>query len=151
MNWLGVRAEKDNWGKALLEVVRMKQIKDWSIDPQVSYGSTLNPTNKSIFDTLEDMDAQECLDMCKTVGDWRPLKKPKFKKVKNVQPDSKGINLIVKCVKAPEAVEGSDGLKEVVCGDDTGIVTISLRSDAKRLRYCCLAFPNSARDPIIII
>jgi len=129
MNWLGVRAEKDNWGKALLEVVRMKQIKDWSIDPQVTYGSTLNPTNKSIFDTLEDMDAQECLDMCKTVGDWRPLKKPKFKKVKNVQPDSKGVNLIVKCVKAPEAVEASDGLKEVVCGDDTGIVTISLRSE----------------------
>merc|ERR1712194_340401 len=56
-------------------------------------------------------------------------KKPKFKKVKNVQPDSKGVNLIVKCVKAPEAVEGSDGLKEVVCGDDTGIVTISLRSE----------------------
>merc|ERR1712226_951927 len=45
-----------------------------------------------------------------------------------IQPDSKGVNLIVKCVKAPVAVEGSDDLKEVVCGDDTGLVTVSLRS-----------------------
>merc|ERR1739838_564553 len=105
-----------------------KQIKDWSLDPQVSYGSTLNPTVKSIYDTLEDMDAKECLNMCKTVGDWRPLKKPRFKKVKNVQPEQKGVNLIVKCVKAPAAVEGRDDIKEVVCGDDTGVVTISLSS-----------------------
>merc|ERR1712039_792413 len=60
----------------------------------------------------------------------RPLKKPKFKKVKNVQPEQKGVNLIVKCVKAPAAVEGRDDIKEAVCGDDTGVVTISLSSDA---------------------
>merc|ERR1711920_1220925 len=47
----------------------------------------------------------------------------------SVQPEAKGVNLIVKCVKAPVAVEGSDGLKEVVCGDETGVVTVSLRSD----------------------
>merc|ERR1712129_105510 len=46
-----------------------------------------------------------------------------------VNPDSKGVNVMLKCVKAPEAVAGSDSLKEVVCGDDTGIVIVSLRTE----------------------
>jgi len=129
MNWLGRRADKDDYGKELLKVVRPKTIKDWSLDPQVSYGDKQAPTLKSIYDSLEDMDAQDCLDKCQEIGDWRPLKKPKFKKVNTINPESKGVNLIVKCVKAPVAVEGSDDLKEVVFGDDTGVVTISLRSD----------------------
>merc|ERR1711918_97388 len=80
-------------------------------------------------DSLEDMDAQDCLDMCKKIGEWRPLKKPKFKKVKEINPGSKGFNVIVKCVKAASAVEGDDSeLKEAVCGDDTAVVTISLRT-----------------------
>jgi len=58
------------------------------------------------------------------------LKKPRFVKVKTINPESKGVNLIVKCVKEPVAVEGRDNLKEAVCGDDTGVVTISLRSDS---------------------
>merc|ERR1712224_966388 len=125
MNWLGYRAERDVWGKELLKAgVRPKQIKDWCLDPQVTYGDHKEPTVKSLWDSLEDMDAQDCLDMCKKIGQWRPLKKPKFKKVKDV-------NLILKCVKAPVAVEGSDSdLKETVCGDDTGVVTVSVRTDA---------------------
>jgi len=31
---------------------------DWCLDPVVTYGDKLNPTNKSIWDTIEDMDAQ---------------------------------------------------------------------------------------------
>eukprot|EP00929_Paragymnodinium_shiwhaense_P112205 TRINITY_DN80466_c0_g1_i1.p1 TRINITY_DN80466_c0_g1~~TRINITY_DN80466_c0_g1_i1.p1 ORF type:complete len:436 (+),score=73.24 TRINITY_DN80466_c0_g1_i1:58-1365(+) len=59
-----------------------------------------------------------------------PLRKPTFTKVKNINPASKGANLIVKCIKAPVAVkEGNDTLKEAVLGDDTGVVTVSLRSD----------------------
>jgi len=130
MNWLGAKPDKDPFGAALLESVRMKDVKDWSLDPQVSYGSTLNPTVKSIWDTLEDMDANDCLKKCTEVSEWRPLKKPKFKKVKNLQPELKGVNLIVKCVKAPTAVEGRDDIKEAVVGDDTGVVTVSLSSDA---------------------
>merc|ERR1712008_182177 len=45
-------------------------------------------------------------------------------------PGKKGINVMVKCVKAPKAVAGSDSLKETVCGDDTGTVTISLRAES---------------------
>merc|ERR1712050_92887 len=57
------------------------------------------------------------------------------KKVSSIMPEAKGINLIVKCTKAPVSVEGSDGLKEAVCGDDTGVVTISLR-DEKHAAVC---------------
>eukprot|EP00928_Gymnodinium_smaydae_P079648 TRINITY_DN6351_c0_g1_i1.p1 TRINITY_DN6351_c0_g1~~TRINITY_DN6351_c0_g1_i1.p1 ORF type:complete len:429 (+),score=149.55 TRINITY_DN6351_c0_g1_i1:96-1382(+) len=127
MNWLGYKAERDTWGKFLLEKVKMKTVKEWTLDPQVTYGSTLNPTTKSIWDTLEDMDAQECLDKCAEVAAWRPLKKPKFGKVKKIVPDAKGVNLYVKCTKAPTAVEGSTDISEVTVGDDTGLVILSLR------------------------
>merc|ERR1712151_258633 len=57
-----------------------------------------------------------------------PLRKPKFGKVGKIKPEQKGLNLFLKCVKSAEAVEGSD-IKETVCGDDTGCVVLSLRSD----------------------
>eukprot|EP00928_Gymnodinium_smaydae_P079651 TRINITY_DN6351_c0_g2_i1.p1 TRINITY_DN6351_c0_g2~~TRINITY_DN6351_c0_g2_i1.p1 ORF type:complete len:430 (+),score=131.59 TRINITY_DN6351_c0_g2_i1:100-1389(+) len=135
MNWLGYKAERDTWGKVLLENVRLKTVKEWCLDPQVTYGSTVNPTTKSIWDTLEDMDAQECLDKCAEVAAWRAPRKPKFGKVKKIVPDGKGLNLYVKCVKAPVDVEGSTDIKEVLCGDDTGVVVVSLR-DAASLAEC---------------
>merc|ERR1712194_905282 len=48
---------------------------------------------------------------------------PKFIKVKDIDPDSKGVNVMLKCTRASEPVEGSDTLKEAVCGDETGCVT----------------------------
>lgn len=130
MNWLGLKADRDNWGKALLNAgVRLKTIKDWSLDPAVTYGEKLNPTTKSIWDTLEDLDAQECIDKCVDIDAWRPLKKPKFGKVSKISPEQKGLNFYVKCIKDAEAVESGD-IKEALCGDDTGCVVVSLRSDA---------------------
>jgi len=76
------------------------------------------------------MDAQTCIDKCAELAAWVPLKKPKFTKVSKTQPEQKGVNLFVKCVKAPEAVEGSDDIKEALVGDETGTVLVSLRSDA---------------------
>mmetsp|Transcript_27457 Transcript_27457/g.78888 ORF Transcript_27457/g.78888 Transcript_27457/m.78888 type:complete len:400 (-) Transcript_27457:136-1335(-) len=61
----------------------------------------------------------------------KPLAKPKFGKVKDMDPDSRGVNLKVKCVKDPEKVPASDSLMEAVCGDDTGIVIVSLRGEAQ--------------------
>jgi len=58
-----------------------------------------------------------------------PKAKPSFMKIADVTPDGKGVNVFLKCVKAPEAVDGPGGLKEVVCGDETGIVTVSFRGD----------------------
>jgi len=129
MNWLGYKADRDAWGKALLAAgVRPKSIKEWSLDPAVSYGSTLNPTVKSIWDTVEDLDAQACIDKCAEIDAWRPLRKAKFGKVGKIKPEQKGLNFYMKVVKGPEAVEGTDA-KEVLAGDESGTVILSIRSD----------------------
>merc|ERR1712039_61907 len=108
--------------------VRPKTIKDWTLDPVVQYGDKMNPTSKSIWDTLEDMDSPECIEKCVEIDAWRPLKKPKFNKVGKLIPEQKGVNLLLKCVKAPED-------KEVLCGDDTGTVILSVTSDS-HLELC---------------
>merc|ERR1719265_1033623 len=106
MNWLSYRADRDSFGKLLLEAgVRPKTIKDWCLDPAVSYGDKLNPTVKSIWDTLEDMDSVECCAKCAEIDAWRPLRKAKFGKVAKLNPEMKGVNLELKCVGAPTAVE----------------------------------------------
>merc|ERR1719367_395669 len=54
-------------------------------------------------------------------------KKPTFGKVKDIVPDAKGLNLMLKCTGCKQ-VEGPSDVWEAVCGDDTGMVTFSLRS-----------------------
>jgi len=132
MNWLGYRADRDNFGKALLEAgVRAKTIKDWTLDPVISYGDKMKPTNKSIWDTIEDMDAQACIDKCVELDAWRPLRKPKFGKIAKVHPEQKGLNFEVKCVKAAAAVDGTADIKEAVVGDETGSIVLSVTNDAQ--------------------
>jgi nucleoside diphosphate kinase len=132
MNWLGYKAERDPWGKALLDAgVKLKTIKDWCLDPQVTYGSKLSPVTKSIWDSIEDMDSQDCLDKCAEIAAWRPLRKPRFTKVGKINPNSKGVNLYVKVTKGPEKVEGSEDVREVTVGDDTGVVVLSIRDSAQ--------------------
>ena len=54
MNWLGYRADRDLFGKLMLKAgVSRNLIKEWSDDPQVTFG--VLPMNKSIFDILENM------------------------------------------------------------------------------------------------
>lgn len=58
-----------------------------------------------------------------------PLKKPKFRTVKSIKPDTKGLNLLLQVVKLPQ--ESAQDLRgshvhDVVCGDATGIVTLRL-------------------------
>eukprot|EP00435_Cladocopium_sp_Y103_P056992 s280_g19.t1 len=53
------------------------------------------------------------------------LKKPRFIKVSAIKPEEKGLNLQLKVVKLPEVVEG-EKQHEVICGDDTGTVTLNL-------------------------
>jgi len=131
MNWLGYKADRDSWGKALLAAgVRPKTIKEWSLDPVVTYGEKLNPTSKSIWDTVEDMDSQKCIDECVEIDQWRPLRKAKFGKAGKIKPEQKGLNFYVKVITGPQAVEGTDA-KEVFVGDDSGCVVLSIRSDAQ--------------------
>jgi len=61
------------------------------------------------------------------------LRKPKFVKVKSINPDSKGLNLMLKCVTCEEVEEGKSW--KAVLGDDTGVVTFSLR-DADKASLC---------------
>jgi hypothetical protein len=59
-NWLHVAIEDDSFGKRLLAAgIPKKTIVDWSVDPQVQYGPTTKQA--SLFDSLEDTDADECL------------------------------------------------------------------------------------------
>lgn len=69
MNWLGVKCQEDAFGKAMLDAgIPMKTIEAWSVDPQVTYGAKSMPIKKSIFDTLEDTDADYCLSLCMMVN-----------------------------------------------------------------------------------
>lgn len=54
MNWLKASVESDPFGAAMVAAgIPVAMIKEWSVDPQVK--------GKSIFDQLEDTDAEECL------------------------------------------------------------------------------------------
>jgi hypothetical protein len=63
VNWLGKSIEEDSFGKGLLaKGVPMETIKKWSEDAQVSVeGETKDGKTMSIFDALEDLDADTSL------------------------------------------------------------------------------------------
>lgn len=63
VNWLGATVEKDEFGKGLLSSgVSKDTIKKWSEDSQVSVeGETESGKTMSVFDTLEDLDADTIL------------------------------------------------------------------------------------------
>ncbi len=56
MNWLQVNPTEDPFGQAAIaRGITVETLKAWSVDPQVK--------GKSVFDQLEDTNAQECLDL----------------------------------------------------------------------------------------
>lgn len=63
MNWLKVPLSQDSFGKRLLSAgISADTINAWSVDPQVK--------GKSLFDSLEDLDSDECV--AKAVGLAKP-------------------------------------------------------------------------------
>jgi hypothetical protein len=62
-NWLGKSIEQDDFGKALLaKNISMKTIMEWAGDAQVSVeGETKAGKTMSVFDALEDLDADTIL------------------------------------------------------------------------------------------
>lgn len=61
MNWLRKNVSDDAYGKALLAAGLSKgRIREWSIDPRVKINK--EKEMKSLFDALEEMDADECLE-----------------------------------------------------------------------------------------
>lgn len=60
----------------------------------------------------------------------RPLRKAKFSKVSDINPDSNGLNLQLKVCGTPEKIESKVGTTwEVVCGDTSGSVVVSFRAN----------------------
>jgi adenosine kinase len=60
----------------------------------------------------------------------KPLRKPRFTSIGKLNPESKGINVMVKVVKEPVVV---GDFTEVVCGDGTGVATFSLKADQSKI------------------
>lgn len=71
MNWLGIKAEEDAFGQLLLHGgVTTDHIKEWALDPRVTYVSHGETVKTSLYDALEDLDADRCLTQCQLiVGD----------------------------------------------------------------------------------
>jgi hypothetical protein len=72
-NWLAGSVADDPFGSALLaKGVPEATIKKWSSDPQVKYDeATAKEKGKlkgSIFDALEDLDYEECLERCVAIS-----------------------------------------------------------------------------------
>jgi len=62
MNWLKVSPENDPFGSRVLAAgISADTVRQWSVDPQVN--------GKSIFDQLEDKDADECISILKQLFD----------------------------------------------------------------------------------
>jgi hypothetical protein len=58
-NWLGLDPKDDPFGKFLLSTgFKKERLDEWFKDPQVKVSDS---TYGSLFDALEDMDAEECL------------------------------------------------------------------------------------------
>jgi nucleoside diphosphate kinase len=69
VNWLGGDIESDNYGKGLLAAnVSKDVIQKWSEDCQVSVEGETDPgKTMSVFDTLEDLDADTILEKVKKI------------------------------------------------------------------------------------
>lgn len=60
MNWLNLKLEDDAFGAALLDAGLSKHtIEEWAVDPQINLP---DGTKGSVFDALEDLDVEQCLN-----------------------------------------------------------------------------------------
>jgi len=114
MNWLGDRIERDAFGKVLLKAgIPAATIRDWSKDPQVTFGPM--PMTQSLFDTLEDTDSDWCASLCQMMaGDAKPKKGPSVEdeiaklksQLEKYQPLEQAVMAIQKFVPPPVAKAG---------------------------------------------
>jgi hypothetical protein len=69
INWLRRPLESDDFGKALLAAgLHKATIEQWSVDPQVIISE--NGSKGSVFDALEDLDAEDCIAKLVQLNDW---------------------------------------------------------------------------------
>mmetsp|Transcript_63061 Transcript_63061/g.205788 ORF Transcript_63061/g.205788 Transcript_63061/m.205788 type:complete len:375 (-) Transcript_63061:187-1311(-) len=105
---------------------------------RILYGGSVTPENCKELITKPDIDGflvggaslkPTFTDIITACVPPPILKKPKFVKVDGISPAAKGVNLFGKVVSAATKVDASDDLMEVLVGDETGAVTLSIRGD----------------------
>ena len=65
LNWLGASLEEDPFGKAMLDAgIPKETLLAWTSDPQVPFEGG----KASLFDLLEDLDAEACLAKAQTIA-----------------------------------------------------------------------------------
>jgi len=73
MNWIGMKAEDDAFGKQVLALMDMPTLVEWGRDKQVMFGAP--QIKKSIFDLVEDTDSPMCLALLGMVYAQEDMKK----------------------------------------------------------------------------
>jgi nucleoside diphosphate kinase len=70
MNWLGVKCRDDDYCTAMVKSgIPEPVIEHWARDPQVAVSEDKKKT-KSLFDSLEDLDAGACLTSARKLAQW---------------------------------------------------------------------------------
>jgi len=68
MNWIGLKAHEDAFGQLLLHSgISQEHIDHWALDPQVTYTARQQSTTSSLYDALEDLDADRCVTQCQLI------------------------------------------------------------------------------------
>lgn len=68
-NWLGMPFAKTAFGAVLLDAgITEETVAAWSVDPQVTYGAPSMRITGSLFDALEDTDADYCAALCEMIA-----------------------------------------------------------------------------------
>ena len=75
MNWLSLEPAEDPIGKALLEAMPLEQLKEFTVDPQVTLPGG-DGKKGSLFDQLEDLDYPDALAKCKEIAAAQEPAKP---------------------------------------------------------------------------
>merc|ERR1712232_722373 len=113
-NWLSIPIENDSFSKAMLTCgVSETLLKAWSVDPQVNVGED---KQGSIFDQLEDLDAEACRDKVVALAKLNPMNaafvfiKPhavteKVKALAKAGLESKGIKIVAEGSLSGEVID----------------------------------------------
>jgi len=117
MNWLGYRVDRDPFGRLLLKAgVTRKQVTEWSVDPQVTFGPL--PMTKSLFDSLEDTDSDYCLALCQMIGG-------------HCDPKAKEEDLEAEVTKLKAAIQGYKSLEKAVTAIQAYVAPAPAKADSK--------------------